>query len=885
MGVGELLDELVQPTGGDAGLPALQGHLDCGGQLLDVALGGGGDVDARRPRHLHQVALDLALEVLAALLVGEVPLVVGEDEGTAGLDHHGDDADVLLAQLLGGVDEHDGHLGAVERGLRAQGRVVLVAAGLLGPAADARGVDEPPPAALELDQLVDRVDRGARDAVDHDALRAGQGVEQRGLADVGLAQQGDATRTGVARHARALLRQHGDSGVEQVAGATPVQGGDGVRLAEPERPERLRLELGVGVVGLVGDEQHGLAGLAQNLDDGLVRVGGADLRVDDEQGGVGVVDSSLGLGGDLRGHALDLAVPAAGVDEDEADAVPLRLVGDAVTGHAGDVLGDRLAAADHAVDEGRLAHVGTADDRQHGQARVLATGTHELAELDVDVAELQPSSGQRCLDGNRLVSVVLGDVTLGTRGLVDVHDLGLVALVVECDPLVTHAVRLSPGRGGPRSRSHLARSHRGHVLCVADELPDLLLDRRSRAGPERVTGDVQGHGGREVGVDPGARPRGVGRDATFGPEQHDRHHGDAGHRYKVSHGNGRPGHDHGPLVAQGCKCHVLGLHGRRRRDGDHTCFGHHPLPQRPAHRLVRDHVDRPRGGGVEERAGHDALAAAHHEQRSGRAHVVGSVRPDLVGHAQGGARDVAGVGGPAPGRGLDEGAHSLLRQGGDERADLVDDLVQGQVRRVEHDGVLGLRERRGGATGVLGITFAQRGLRLAHVDDGLAEVGVLRGPASGPHGRVGGDEELEVGIGQDDGRDVAALDDDAGAGCRGGLHLVALDLHEPLAHRGNGAHGAHGTGDLVTADGSGDVDLADVDGRGRRVGAAGDDHVGGSGGDRVRVVDVDPGIEHGPRHGPVHRPRVEVAHAEALGRTAADAGLAGAGGAVDRDDR
>ena len=45
--------------------------------------------------------LDLALEVVAALLVDEVPLVVGDDERAAGVDDLLDDADVLLGDRLG----------------------------------------------------------------------------------------------------------------------------------------------------------------------------------------------------------------------------------------------------------------------------------------------------------------------------------------------------------------------------------------------------------------------------------------------------------------------------------------------------------------------------------------------------------------------------------------------------------------------------------------------------------------------------------------------------------------------------------------------------------------------------------------------------------------
>ncbi len=246
-----------------------------------------------------ELALDLALEVVAALLVDQVPLVVGDDQRAAGLDHHRDDPDVLLGQRLARVDEDDGDLGLLQRGLGAQRRVVLVPGGLVRAAADAGGVDEPPGLAAELDQLVDRVDGGAGDRVDDDAVLPGELVEQAGLADVGLAEQRDATRAdGGGEGLPRRLREGVEDGVEQVAAPPAVQGGDRVRLPEAEVPRARRLGLGALVVDLVRGQHDRLPGLAQHLDDRLVGVGDADRRVDDEQDGVGGVDGELGLGGD-----------------------------------------------------------------------------------------------------------------------------------------------------------------------------------------------------------------------------------------------------------------------------------------------------------------------------------------------------------------------------------------------------------------------------------------------------------------------------------------------------------------------------------------------------------------------------------------------------------
>ena len=108
----------------------------------------------------------------------------------------------------------------------------------------------------------------------------------------------------------------------------------------------------------------GFLRLAEHLHDAFVGGGGADGGVDDEQDGVGEFHGHLGLLGDAGVDAAGVVLPAAGVDDGEVAAVPVRRVHDAVAGDAGGVLDDGLAAAEDPVDQGGLAHVGPADDGQ-----------------------------------------------------------------------------------------------------------------------------------------------------------------------------------------------------------------------------------------------------------------------------------------------------------------------------------------------------------------------------------------------------------------------------------------------------------------------------------------------------------------------------------------
>jgi hypothetical protein len=211
------------------------------------------------------------------------------------------------------------------------------------------------------------VDGRAGRIVDDDALLPRQAVQQARLADVGLADDRDAARA--LRSVEVLRRRIGqrvDDGVEHVTAATAVQGRDGERLAQPEVPQARGLGLGALVVDLVRGQHDRLLSRAQQADDLLVDVGDADRRVDDEQHGVGDLDRDLRLRGDALGEAAGVGVPAAGVDDGEGTAVPDRVVRDAVAGHTGHVLDDGFAPADDAVDQSRLADVGTPDHCENG---------------------------------------------------------------------------------------------------------------------------------------------------------------------------------------------------------------------------------------------------------------------------------------------------------------------------------------------------------------------------------------------------------------------------------------------------------------------------------------------------------------------------------------
>src|SRR5262249_50530423 len=137
-------------------------------------------------------------------------------------------------------------------------------------------------------------------------------------------------------------------------------------------------------------------GAADDVGDVVVASGQAVARVDGEEDEGGVGDGRPDLGNDERGvDVLLIGLEAARVDEAEANVLPLGVGLDAVAGRARLVVGARPAAAEKAVEERGLAHVGPADDddareggrggRAHGSAvagiRFTSSGSAESSRM------------------------------------------------------------------------------------------------------------------------------------------------------------------------------------------------------------------------------------------------------------------------------------------------------------------------------------------------------------------------------------------------------------------------------------------------------------------------------------------------------------------------
>ena len=303
----------------------------------------------------------------------DVPLREHEDGRRVRAARHVGHVQILLGDALGGVDQDERDVGAASGLERAHLAPELHLLALRAVAPQAGRVDQAVDAVAALEADVDRVARRARDLGDDRALLVAERVQERRLADVRAAEDGDAD---LVRRALDVRRVQGaqarDDLVEQVARGDAVQRREGERLTDAQLVVLEREIVAARVVELVRDQQHRHVRAAQAVRQLQVGRAGRGRGVDEQQHEVGLADRELGLADDL---ALERAVVArihpAGVDQCEERAAPLHDHALAVARHAGLGMHHRLARRRQAVDERRLAGIRLAHDRDRAQQRAL----------------------------------------------------------------------------------------------------------------------------------------------------------------------------------------------------------------------------------------------------------------------------------------------------------------------------------------------------------------------------------------------------------------------------------------------------------------------------------------------------------------------------------
>jgi hypothetical protein len=248
-------------------------------------------------------------------------------------------------------------VGSLDRPHRPEEAVVLEALGPRRPA-EPRGVDEPHRRVLPIDHRIHAVPGGPRLLVHHRALLADQAVEDRRLADVRPAHDGEGGAL-VERRRRILFlrRQQADQPIEQLPGPPAVQGGDHHRIPQPQ-PIQLGDEVLLGGgVDLVGHQHHRDLGTAESAGEHGVLLLHADRGIDDQDHHLRLLHGTVGLSDDERVHAVGVLHVAAGVDGHHVPASPRDAALQAIPSDARLLVGDGVPLSQEAVQQRRLPDV------------------------------------------------------------------------------------------------------------------------------------------------------------------------------------------------------------------------------------------------------------------------------------------------------------------------------------------------------------------------------------------------------------------------------------------------------------------------------------------------------------------------------------------------
>ena len=380
-------------------------------QPVDILAGEPGQRHHRHAAQLRQqpVAGLAQARQRRVLVLDQVPFIDRDHQGAPFALHKIRQRQILLFERDGGVEHQHDHFGILDRAQAVAHRQLFQLLGDARPAADAGSVDQVDHPAFPLPRHEDGIAGYARFRPDQHAFLAHHAVDQRRLARIGTADNGDVEiPLGVPAQRRlvpfALQHVLGDVDIDLGQGVEigdfarflllrrPVdrRRNDGIELRQPqpmlgrERNGLPEAEL-IGfhqpgfcraALGLVADQMHVLARLAQHLCEALVQRRHPGAGVDHEEDDVGFPDGQLGL---LAHAVLEAAIGhvlvAGGVENAEGEVRDAALGLAPVAGHAGRVVHQRDLAADQAIEQRGLADIGATDNGNgDGHALVFRSG-------------------------------------------------------------------------------------------------------------------------------------------------------------------------------------------------------------------------------------------------------------------------------------------------------------------------------------------------------------------------------------------------------------------------------------------------------------------------------------------------------------------------------
>src|SRR5690606_21990128 len=353
-----IFENLRQAACGPAGYSRRERSLDRLVQITDAGtMHGGNEVDVGEVDE-EQPALQLGLHVIALAGLHAVPLVQRNHQRAAAVEYEAQQVQVVLDHALAGIHDEDHHVGVLDRLQRLDHGEFFHRLEDLAATAHARGIDQGVLFITALERNVDAVAGGASLVVHNDALFAKHAVDQRRLADVGTADDGDLDAILLAWTGNALeLFAFSDPGalvfllacllrgvvfrkapqdlVEHVTDAATVSGSDGQRFTKPQRTELGAGDVRIDAIDLVHHQEMTLVHLAQMLGDHLITRRHTGTGVDDKHHRISFFHGLQRLLGHLGIDSLFVARQASGIDDDIGPPLPLGFTILAITGQTG----------------------------------------------------------------------------------------------------------------------------------------------------------------------------------------------------------------------------------------------------------------------------------------------------------------------------------------------------------------------------------------------------------------------------------------------------------------------------------------------------------------------------------------------------------------------
>ena len=273
---------------------------------------------------------------------------------------------VLLGNAFGRINHDNAHISALYRQQRTHDREFLDFLVHLALLTDTGGVDERKLTVGVVHIGVYAVAGRTGDIGNDNTFLAEHAVEQAGLADVRLADEG---HTNAVRVLLFLVcrREVFVSRIQQLTDTIAMQRRNTVRLAQTEVVELIKLRRRITrLVALVDSQHEWLARAQQHGRNVLIGGSNAGAQVGDQNNDIRMRDRSLCLKAhELQNLVIVRRLNAAGVDDGEITTAPVAVSVQAVAGNARRILNDGKPLARQAVEQLRLADVRTADNRNN----------------------------------------------------------------------------------------------------------------------------------------------------------------------------------------------------------------------------------------------------------------------------------------------------------------------------------------------------------------------------------------------------------------------------------------------------------------------------------------------------------------------------------------